>query len=590
MPAANSTYTAQWSANSYDITFDANGGTGGTGPTSMQYDATLSAPAVANEGYVLSGWSPSLPATVPAANTTYTAQWTKTVVTVTKTLTDIEINIKGWAPDYSYQIWSYQKVTSDIFLNSTNNVPADQWILSKAYALGSTGDVQPDGSINFTIPIFVSPDQNYTIAVRIADADNNFVNELRDTYTPAEVQSAKITKVLVDGQYSKGTEIKEIKSGASVLIKVIGNLPDMAYTATILDTMDTITVSNTNEFVWDISALQPRDYTIRVTVSNGTSTDSRDIAFHLYSSAADIQYGVLNSLSIGTTTSVLPQNVEINPNFSNGNFYYVVREPGRQPVFVSDQYAVSGPIDYSAAQYGIYQVTGYINRPYINPTENAYDDAAVRTMTIKRSQTIPSTETLSASTAIGETPVAKGTNVLFTATASIGGIGSEPVQYSFWRYDAEGYVLVKDWSSDNTLSWTPARVGKYVIEARAKGEDAGSYEVTKSVYVDVNDTTDQIAQGVEISLNRAELNANAKARTPIIIKASATNTNGDDLLYKFNVSSTFMSAETVQQYSANQNCMWTPGKAGTYTISVLVKNRVSFGQFDAIKTFTVTVS
>jgi len=657
MPAADATYTAQWSLNSYIITFNAGGGTGGTSAL-LAYGAPLTAPTVHRLGYTFTGWSPTVPSTVPAQDTTYTAQWeavatytitfnagnhgliagsaeqtivlnqgetiiiprvtaekgwgftgwnteppltamadgtytaqyTHTDVTLTKNLTDFTVNIAGWQPDYSYQIWSYQKVTSDIFPNAANDVSANQWILSKAYAKGSTGAVQADGSINFSIANFTSPDVNYTVAVRIVDENGNFVCSLRDTYTPAEVQAAEITKVLVDGQYSTGTEIKEIKSGASVLVKVIGNLPDLTYTATILDTMEQIPVSNTNEFAWDISSLAPRNYTIRVTASNGTSTDSKDIAFQLYSSAADVQYGVINSMSIGTTTSTLPQTVEINPNFSNGNFYYVVREPGRAPVYVSDQYPASGPMEYSAAQYGIYQVAGYVNRPYINPLEDSYDDGIFRTLTIKRSQVLPSTETLTSSVEIRDTPVAKGTNILFTANASIGGIGDTPVQYSFWRYDAQGYVLVKDWSSDNTLSWTPGRVGNYVIEARAKGEDAGSYEVTKSVYVDVTDTADQIAQGVVITLNQTELNANARARTPITIEASATNTNGDDLLYKFNVSDSFINAETIQQYSANQNCIWTPRKAGTYTISVLVKNKVSFGQFDAIKTFTVKVS
>ena len=27
-----------------------------------------------------------------------------------------------------------------------------------------------------------------------------------------------------------------------------------------------------------------------------------------------------------------------------------------------------------------------------------------------------------------------------------------PLQYSFWRYDADGYKLLKDWSSSNTLN------------------------------------------------------------------------------------------------------------------------------------------
>ena len=74
MPAENTTYTAQWRVNQYTVTFDANGGSGGTTKT-QDYGTSLSAPSVTRTGYTCTGWSPSVPWTMPAANTTYTAQW-----------------------------------------------------------------------------------------------------------------------------------------------------------------------------------------------------------------------------------------------------------------------------------------------------------------------------------------------------------------------------------------------------------------------------------------------------------------------------------------------------------------------------------
>jgi len=81
VPAADTTYTAQWTANSYEIMFNANGGTGGTGG-SMLFGAALTPPAVTKTGYTFAGWSPAVPSTVPATNTTYTAQWTANTYTV----------------------------------------------------------------------------------------------------------------------------------------------------------------------------------------------------------------------------------------------------------------------------------------------------------------------------------------------------------------------------------------------------------------------------------------------------------------------------------------------------------------------------
>ncbi len=82
VPSANTVYTAQWLPNSFLITFDANGGEGGSAQQ-LPFNSPLSAPVITREGYTLAGWSPPLPATVPAADTIYTAQWSMNTYTIT---------------------------------------------------------------------------------------------------------------------------------------------------------------------------------------------------------------------------------------------------------------------------------------------------------------------------------------------------------------------------------------------------------------------------------------------------------------------------------------------------------------------------
>ncbi len=74
VPDTATTYTAQWSINSYSITFDDNGGTGGMSDSYI-YNAVLQAPMVSKPGFTFVGWSPNVPGSVPAANSLYTAQW-----------------------------------------------------------------------------------------------------------------------------------------------------------------------------------------------------------------------------------------------------------------------------------------------------------------------------------------------------------------------------------------------------------------------------------------------------------------------------------------------------------------------------------
>ena len=74
VPSTDTTYTAQWQVNQYQMTFNANGGTGGKTLT-LDYGSRLTAPVVARTGYTFTGWNPSLPATVPAEAKTFVAQW-----------------------------------------------------------------------------------------------------------------------------------------------------------------------------------------------------------------------------------------------------------------------------------------------------------------------------------------------------------------------------------------------------------------------------------------------------------------------------------------------------------------------------------
>ena len=82
VPLGGATYTAQWEINQYMVTFDANGGEGGMSEK-QNYGTTIVAPMVTRTGYTFRGWSPNVAATVPASNVTYTAQWVINRYTVT---------------------------------------------------------------------------------------------------------------------------------------------------------------------------------------------------------------------------------------------------------------------------------------------------------------------------------------------------------------------------------------------------------------------------------------------------------------------------------------------------------------------------
>ena len=78
--------TYNYTRNSYTLTWALDGGSisvAGTTAGSVKYGASLTAPTVTKTGYTFSAWSPSVPATMPASNSTYTATWSEKSYTVT---------------------------------------------------------------------------------------------------------------------------------------------------------------------------------------------------------------------------------------------------------------------------------------------------------------------------------------------------------------------------------------------------------------------------------------------------------------------------------------------------------------------------
>ena len=82
IPASDQTFTAQWERNSYTLTFMSDGAT--VQSTSVPYESPVTAPSDPSKvGYTFTGWSPAVAETMPAEDVTYTAQFTINQYTMT---------------------------------------------------------------------------------------------------------------------------------------------------------------------------------------------------------------------------------------------------------------------------------------------------------------------------------------------------------------------------------------------------------------------------------------------------------------------------------------------------------------------------
>lgn len=116
MPAENTTYTAQWQINQYTVTFDANGGTGGKSGK-QNFGSAIVSPTVTREWFNFMGWSPSVAATVPANDVTYTAQWHRYGAELT-TSQIAEKKLRELYPD------DYANLTTVVLKNGITELPS----------------------------------------------------------------------------------------------------------------------------------------------------------------------------------------------------------------------------------------------------------------------------------------------------------------------------------------------------------------------------------------------------------------------------------------------------------------------------------
>ena len=142
MPANDVTVVAQWTVNSYTITY-VNADTTFATATYAYGAAVATVTAPEREGYTFAGWNPEVPSTMPANDVTVVAQWTINSYTITATANPTEGGTVTGADTYNYGATATLTATANEgyeFVNWTKGTEVVSADASYTFTVTEAGD------------------------------------------------------------------------------------------------------------------------------------------------------------------------------------------------------------------------------------------------------------------------------------------------------------------------------------------------------------------------------------------------------------------------------------------------------------------
>ena len=171
MPAGDMTLTAQWRINRYTVTFDTDGGSA-VAPITQDYGTDITAPAdPTREGYTFMGWDKEIPTTMPAGDMTITAKWKDSE----KPTGEIKISENSWKAFLNNITFGlFFKDTQTVTINAADNsgeAVTVEYLLSNKELTKTALDGMTFTA--YTAPFSIAPDNEYIIYVRLTDKAGN---------------------------------------------------------------------------------------------------------------------------------------------------------------------------------------------------------------------------------------------------------------------------------------------------------------------------------------------------------------------------------------------------------------------------------
>lgn len=185
MPAGDMTIKAQWSINRYTVTFDTDGGSA-VAPITQDYGTTITAPADPTRGgYTFIGWDKAIPTTMPAENMTITAKWKDSE----KPTGEIKISKNSWKSFLNNITFGlFFKDTQTVTINAADNSGTVFVSYLVTHQDLSEAELQSLVFSGYQEPFHIDPNGEYIVYAMLVDASLNITYLRSDRITLDNVQ------------------------------------------------------------------------------------------------------------------------------------------------------------------------------------------------------------------------------------------------------------------------------------------------------------------------------------------------------------------------------------------------------------------
>jgi hypothetical protein len=476
--------------------------------------------------------------------------------------------------DTTYQFWIKQKIRAD---GNTSNLGKEGFI----WKLFAPYQSDCSASVDVSSGDYLK-DEKYEIIVKIKNGSS--IKEIYRSFDPAEAGQVKITSLKINGIYGQTPYIIN-KTKDDLNIKIDGNGAEN--TVYRIYCKGFLAEQNTSGlFKPDITSFENGFYNFELEANNGNSADKQTLKIYIYGDYDASETAIIESLTgsegqDGSTIYTMriikadsglfsPQDVA-DYNIKLEDMYGTISL--NKPLSLEDG-VIEAEYKRNYVGYGIIKVTGSVSK---KGALNCYDKFILYYEGHARSATL----TLS-----GNSFVDTEHTLEITANGSIDG-SNAGLLYAFYREDANGWVLIKDYSTNNVLNWKPFRAGLYNIQARIKTQSSINYEKICSKIYTVSGPGLEGNPTLTVIDVSTQLEATSyTAGSPYIITA-AYKDGCEDVLFMFTVYNASTGLQYLNTYTVSESILFTPNKPGNFIVTVRVINVNNFGFKDKDADITI---